>query len=362
MFGFSKEKSNNSSMSEISSTNNSTIRKKEILEFLSKKERCCICGNCYPTAKLAHFTLGKKKRHDFQSPDNISKYYSQYSEKLDLDLRVPTLYCDITKKLPARHEFKKEIESVCKEYIIKSIPFKTHKKFFCKECLAARIQQIYSCVDTFLEYVQDNKISNKKDILTINTNEITKKTKKSLQKEAGVRGENLVDFELKWLSKDYISINKDCKSRYNEQCILISNEEYLDGITQEIDHIVVSAKGVFVIETKNMSGTLFVDEQGNWSRTVEGQATGIPSPVSQINKHCKVLQSFLDDVPLVKVICIANSSSIITSNHNSDYYIVKYDCICDFIETFIPNNHESVKNIDITDVVNKINSHKVSTL
>ena len=334
----------------------------DIITFLSKKERCCICGECYPTAQLAHFTLSKNKRHDFQKPQNIANYYKRYADTdgLDRELRVPVLFCDITEKLPARHENKMELEEVCKEYVIKSIPFRTPKKLFCEKCLLDRIQQVYSCVDTFLEYVRDNKIVGKHQILTINTNEITNATKKALQKDAGDKGERTVEFELRWLPQGYISIEKDCISKYSSRCILLANPNYLDGISQEFDHIVVSAKGVFVIETKNVSGELFVDENGNWSRTVNGQTTGIPSPVSQLNKHCKVLTSIIGNVPIVKIICIANSASIITSKHKSDYFIVKYDCLCDFIENFDSKEAGFRREVNVNDVVDKINRHKVS--
>lgn len=356
---------------EPSNTNNQTndtyyidLAKKrcDIIAFLSKKERCCICGKCYPTAQLAHFTLSKNKHHDFEKPQNISNYYMRYADMdgLDLELRVPVLFCDITEKLPARHKNKMELEEVCKEYVIKSIPFRTPQKFFCKECLLERIQQVYSCVDTFLEYVRDHKIVGKHQILTINTNEITNATKKALQKDAGDKGERTVEFELRWLPREYISIEKDCTSKYSSKCILLANKNYLDGISREFDHIVVSSKGVFVIETKNVSGELSVDENGNWCRTVNGRTAGIPSPVSQLNKHCKVLTSIIGNVPLIKIICIANSTSIITSKHKSDYFVVKYDCLCDFIENFDSGESGSCREVNVNDVVEEINRHKVS--
>lgn len=336
-------------------------KKSDTIDFLSKKERCCICGECYPTSQLAHFTLSKNKRHDFQKPQNIAAYYKRFENNNDLDyeLRVPVLFCDITKKLPARHGNKAELEVVCKEYVIKSIPFKTPKKFFCEKCLSERIQQVDSCVDTFLDYIRDHKIVGRHQILTINTNAITNTTRKALLKDAGDKGEQTVEFELKWLPKEYVSIRKDCRSKYSDRCILLANKSFLDGITQEYDHIVVSPKGVFVIETKNLSGELYVDENGNWRRTVNGQTIGIPSPVSQLNKHCKVLASILEKVPIIKIICIASSSSIITSKHRSDYFIVKYDCLCDFIENFEATNVNSSGTINVVDVVAKINDHKV---
>lgn len=68
----------------------------------------------------------------------------------------------------------------------------------------------------------------------------------------------------------------------------------LDGATQ-IDHIVVSEFGIFVIETKNMKGWIFGSEhQASWTQKIYKKNFKFQNPLRQNYKHTKALQSALD--------------------------------------------------------------------
>ena len=65
------------------------------------------------------------------------------------------------------------------------------------------------------------------------------------------------------------------------------------GPTQ-IDHIVVSRYGVFVIETKNYTGWIFGDARSKqWTQTIYGHKTRFQNPLRQNFKHTKAVESFL---------------------------------------------------------------------
>ena len=65
------------------------------------------------------------------------------------------------------------------------------------------------------------------------------------------------------------------------------------GSTQ-IDHVVVSRYGVFVIETKNYSGWIFGDETSKvWTQTLYGEKHKFQNPLRQNYKHTKAVESFL---------------------------------------------------------------------
>lgn len=67
-----------------------------------------------------------------------------------------------------------------------------------------------------------------------------------------------------------------------------------DGTTQ-IDHIIVSRYGVFVIETKNMKGWIFGSEkQAQWTQKIYKQTFKFQNPLRQNYKHTKALESVLD--------------------------------------------------------------------
>jgi restriction system protein len=66
-----------------------------------------------------------------------------------------------------------------------------------------------------------------------------------------------------------------------------------DGTTQ-IDHVLVSAYGVFSIETKNYKGWIFGDSHSkNWMQSLYGKRFKFQNPLRQNYKHVKALQNFL---------------------------------------------------------------------
>ena len=66
-----------------------------------------------------------------------------------------------------------------------------------------------------------------------------------------------------------------------------------DGTTQ-VDHIVVSPYGVFVIETKNYKGWIFGDARSRqWTQTLYRRKHRLQNPLHQNYKHAKAVESFL---------------------------------------------------------------------
>jgi len=66
-----------------------------------------------------------------------------------------------------------------------------------------------------------------------------------------------------------------------------------DGATQ-IDHVIVSRYGIFVIETKNMKGWIFGSpQQKTWTQKIYKHTTKFQNPLHQNYKHTQTLQSAL---------------------------------------------------------------------
>ena len=93
--------------------------------------------------------------------------------------------------------------------------------------------------------------------------------------------------------------------------------EKANGNTTQIDHVVVSPYGVFVIETKNISGYIYGSENSStWTRHWKGYAPGgvykqdtrtFDNPIHQNEAHVKALAQILSSFPLslfqVKLTC-----------------------------------------------------------
>lgn len=71
----------------------------------------------------------------------------------------------------------------------------------------------------------------------------------------------------------------------------------VDGSTQ-IDHVILSPYGIFVLETKNMRGWIFGDErQGSWTQKIYRSTYKFQNPLRQNFKHLKALESLLEVAP-----------------------------------------------------------------
>lgn len=100
----------------------------------------------------------------------------------------------------------------------------------------------------------------------------------------GVFGEFLINF----LSSKFLDRNT-----YH----LIKNVTLPTGDegTTQIDHVIVSVYGVFVIETKNMKGWIFGQEHHQmWTQQIFKHKSKFQNPLRQNYKHTKTLQSILN--------------------------------------------------------------------
>ena len=99
----------------------------------------------------------------------------------------------------------------------------------------------------------------------------------------GVFGEFLVNLSVKFfLDKEQYQLIKN---------VTLPTET---GTTQ-IDHIIVSTYGVFVVETKNMKGWIIGDaHQKMWAQQIYKYSKQFQNPLHQNYKHLKTLESLLE--------------------------------------------------------------------
>lgn len=99
---------------------------------------------------------------------------------------------------------------------------------------------------------------------------------------SGKRGEKIVAKELARLKKrDYIVLND----------LLLPTA---NGKTSQIDHVVVSTRGVFVIETKNHAGRISGSEQAQyWQQHLQSQSRGFYNPILQNRSHLRAVRRHL---------------------------------------------------------------------
>lgn len=99
----------------------------------------------------------------------------------------------------------------------------------------------------------------------------------------GLIGETIVSLANKYL------LSKDEYYMMNNITLKIENE------TTQIDHIIVSSFGVFVIETKNMNGWIFGNEkQKNWTQKIYKNNFIFQNPLRQNYKHIKSIETITE--------------------------------------------------------------------
>lgn len=114
-----------------------------------------------------------------------------------------------------------------------------------------------------------------------------------------------------------------------------------DGGTTEIDVLMLTAKGIFVFESKNYSGWIFGSEnQKNWVQSLprgrgrKSQKDSFYNPVWQNRSHIKHLQALIgDDVDMYSVIVFSERCTLKKINiYSRDLNIVKRDKVVETVK------------------------------
>lgn len=132
----------------------------------------------------------------------------------------------------------------------------------------------------------------------------------------GKSGEKKVARKLNWLSEEYVTLND----------ILLPTRY---GTTQ-IDHIVVSPFGIFIIETKNYKGWIFGHQNSEeWTQSLLGKKTfwgwsseqhKFRNPIRQNIAHSIAVKDILKDIgefTIIPIVVFSDNASlnITTPNH-----------------------------------------------
>lgn len=89
----------------------------------------------------------------------------------------------------------------------------------------------------------------------------------------------------------YLWLSLPKKSYHTFHNIIIPSK---NGTTQ-IDHLVISVYGLFIVETKNKKGWIFGSEkQKYWTQSIYGKKYSFQNPLRQVFRQKKILSEFLN--------------------------------------------------------------------
>lgn len=337
---------------------NKMVEKKfgeEYIEVLLEKKRILenLCYNkVYQNLKETEFDPQSKKECKKRLLERLKNI-----QKINYDIGVD-LYKDYCAKESQLKEMTKEISEIIDgSMILQYVEFYR----FGKVLISNRLNQIsndsvkkrqisQSELDCAMVYFYESDTPQE-------AYKLQKEIEYSDSRQKGVIGEEEVDYALKWLDKSYIVVPKMLSKRHGQQCIELINLDFIDEV-QEYDHIVIGKQGVFVIETKNYSGKLIVDTNGNWIRIKkDGTSEGERNPVQQVDRHEKLLKSFLKGIPIIGLICIAHPKAIIEGGNNCPIPLIKSDLLTRFIESY-PSSSKMLSDDEIKECLLLIERHR----
>ncbi len=123
--------------------------------------------------------------------------------------------------------------------------------------------------------------------------------------------------------------------------------------TTQIDHLIISIYGLFIVETKNKKGWIFGSaEQKNWTQTLYGEKYSFQNPLKQTYRQKIILGEFLhiDNRCIFPIIHFTGDCTFKTEFPDN----VRTHGVGRFIKTF---KDEIFSNEDVDEAVNTIKSY-----
>ncbi|MTI47853.1 MAG: NERD domain-containing protein [Firmicutes bacterium] len=115
----------------------------------------------------------------------------------------------------------------------------------------------------------------------------------------GYIGETSVKIHLSRLNKEKYKILND---------VLVPNSK---GKTSQIDHVIISPYGVFVIETKNYKGWIIGSEDSyQWKQVIYKRKEKMYDPIKQNMGHIKALREVLRDIEYHPIVTFSTKASL----------------------------------------------------
>ena len=130
--------------------------------------------------------------------------------------------------------------------------------------------------------------------------------------------------------------------------------------TTQIDHIVVSLYGIFIIETKNYKGWIFGDEMAaQWTQNIYGNKRSFMNPLRQNYAHVKAVEAHLEDFGKVPIIPIVAFSADCDLKIKSTSHVVYFHRVNGVILHY---RKKAISDIDIATIVEILRSQDVTSV
>lgn len=164
-------------------------------------------------------------------------------------------------------------------------------------------------------------------------------------KHKGVIGEQIIS------KSNFLKLDRAKYKQLNNITLLLC-----DGSTTQIDHIILSKYGIFVIETKNMKGEIHGEEsQKEWTQHLYNTKNRFQNPIIQNYRHIKSLQEVtkLSFSSFISVVVFVGDCSFASPPPNGVYKGLSY---MNYIKSF---SQKILKEKDLIKAMADINTKRL---
>lgn len=155
--------------------------------------------------------------------------------------------------------------------------------------------------------------------------------------------------------------------------LLILNDlrvEFEDGITAQMDHLVIHQYGLIIIESKSVAGKLQVKEDGQWLRWYNNHSSGLQNPIKQaqlqgqtlkrklLNSSKEDTRKVLENFPIDVLVSISDSGVFIAHERALYPEVCKADQVDEQIKFLVLNRAKDSKPSDF--MLSDINKTKLA--
>lgn len=129
----------------------------------------------------------------------------------------------------------------------------------------------------------------------------------------------------------------------------------INGKSCQIDHLIVSPYGLFVIETKNYSGWIYASDNDYWTQVNYRRKNKFYNPIKQNNGHVNVLKHYLKKYSDIKYIPIVVFSSDAKFKTEVPTNVIYYHELVGIIKSYSIMNITESELIEIFEILIQIN-------
>lgn len=134
--------------------------------------------------------------------------------------------------------------------------------------------------------------------------------------------------------------------------------EFEDGITAQMDHLLIHQFGLIIIESKSVAGKLQVKDDGQWMRWYNNQSKGMHNPIKQaklqgqtlkrvlLNSSKEDTRKVLESFPIDVLVSISDSGEFIAHKRSLYPEVCKADQVDDRIKEIVLYRAKNVKEGD----------------